>query len=86
VRLVFAELKGPVKDRLTAYGLSSRFGPDRFYPTLGTAVSAYVDTSGVNWVDWTDHHAAHDTTGIGSGWPDGVVTKDPRDGASTVRR
>jgi high affinity sulfate transporter 1 len=54
VRLVFAELKGPVKDCLSGYGLSGRFDPGRFYPTLGTAVSAYLDTTGTPWVDWTD--------------------------------
>lgn len=54
VRLVFAELKGPVKDGLAAYGLSGRFGPDRFYPTLGTAVSGYLETTGTAWVDWTE--------------------------------
>jgi MFS superfamily sulfate permease-like transporter len=54
VRLVFAELKGPVKDRLGAYGLSDRFDPERFYPTLGTAVSSYLEATGTAWVDWTD--------------------------------
>jgi high affinity sulfate transporter 1 len=54
VRLVFAELKGPVKDRLAAYGLSGRFGPERFYPTLGTAVSGYLAATCIPWVDWTD--------------------------------
>ncbi len=54
VRLVFAELKGPVKDRLRRYGLYERLGDERFYPTLGTAVAAYVTATGVEWVDWTD--------------------------------
>jgi high affinity sulfate transporter 1 len=54
IRLVFAELKGPVKDRLTHYGLGDRFGPDHFYPTIGTVVSDYVATTGTSWVDWTD--------------------------------
>jgi len=58
VRLVFAELKGPVKDRLGAYGLSGRFDPTRFYPTLGTAVSSYLETTGTTWVDWTDRTKA----------------------------
>jgi len=53
VRFVFAELKGPVKDGLRRYGLASRFDEERFYPTLGTAVSAYLDASGTHWVDWT---------------------------------
>jgi high affinity sulfate transporter 1 len=54
IRLVFAELKGPVKDRLGRYGLGTRFGPDRFYPTVGTVVSDYVESTGATWTDWTD--------------------------------
>lgn len=57
VRLVFAEMKGPVKDRMARYGLDARFGPDRFYPTLGTAVSDYLAVTGTPWVDWTDRPA-----------------------------
>jgi len=47
-----------VKDRLGAYGLSGRFDPTRFYPTLGTAVSSYLETTGTTWVDWTDRTKA----------------------------
>ena len=54
VTLVFAGLKGTVKDRLARYGMAERFGPDRYYSTLGVAVSDYVRTTGVDWVDWTD--------------------------------
>ena len=54
VHLVFAELKGPVKDRIRRYGLGERFGPDRFYPTVGTVVSDYVRRTGTRWTDWTD--------------------------------
>ncbi len=54
VELAFAELKGPVRDRLVAYGLADRMGAGRFFPTVGTAVSAYVAASGVPWVDWQD--------------------------------
>ena len=31
-----------------------RFGPDRHYPTIGSAVSDYVNTTGTRWVDWED--------------------------------
>ncbi|MFI6429100.1 SulP family inorganic anion transporter [Rhodococcus oryzae] len=41
VRLVFAEMKGPVKDRLILFGVGDRFGHDRFYPTLDAAVEAF---------------------------------------------
>jgi high affinity sulfate transporter 1 len=51
VRFAFAELKGPVWDQLVAYGIADRIG-DRFrFPTLGTAVKAYVQETGTPWVD-----------------------------------
>jgi high affinity sulfate transporter 1 len=49
VELHFAEVKDPVKDRLRRYGLLERLGPERFYPTVGTAVDAYVAETGVAW-------------------------------------
>ena len=54
VQLAFAELKGPVRDRLRAYGLAGRFTDDRFFPTLGTTVRAYLAATGVDWSDWED--------------------------------
>ena len=54
VTLAFAELKGPVKDRLRRYGLYDQIGPDRFYPTVGTAVDGYLRETGVEWVDWEE--------------------------------
>ncbi len=54
VQLVLAELKGPVKDRLRSYGLYERLGDERFFATVGSAVSGYLDASGVEWVDWSD--------------------------------
>jgi MFS superfamily sulfate permease-like transporter len=54
VTLAFAELKGPVKDRLRRYGLFEAVGPDRFLPTIGTAVDAYLDATGTTWVDWEE--------------------------------
>ena len=38
VRLLIAELKDPVKDQCGRYGLNEQFGPERFYPTVGSAV------------------------------------------------
>ncbi len=49
VELHFAEVKDPVKDRLRRYGLLEQLGPERFHPTVGTAVDAYVADSGVEW-------------------------------------
>jgi high affinity sulfate transporter 1 len=57
VDLRFAEMKDPVKDRLKRYGLFERFGADHFYPTIGSGVGAYVEATGVDWVDWEDRAA-----------------------------
>jgi high affinity sulfate transporter 1 len=54
VTLAFAELKDPVKDRLRRYGLLARIGEARCYPTIGTAVHAYVEATKTPWVDWQD--------------------------------
>jgi high affinity sulfate transporter 1 len=54
VTLAFAELKGPVKDRLQRYGLFDAIGPDHFFPTVGTAVDGYVEATGTTWVDWEE--------------------------------
>ena len=54
VELAFAELKGPVKDRLRSYGLYDRIGDDHFFPTLGTAIHGYLAATGTEWVDWSD--------------------------------
>jgi hypothetical protein len=47
-------MKGPVKDRLRAYGLYGRLGEERFFPTIGTAVNGYVRAREVAWVDWEE--------------------------------
>jgi high affinity sulfate transporter 1 len=52
--LAFAEMKDPVKDRLERYGLQKRIGPSFFFPTLGVAVKAFIDSHGVDWVDWEE--------------------------------
>jgi len=57
ITLYVAEVKGPVKDRLAAYGLLDRIGERRLFPTLGTAIDAYVEESGVDWIDWQERDA-----------------------------
>ena len=57
VELAFAEMKGPAKDKLEAYGLLELIGEHRFYSTVGAAVHAYVDEHGVEWHDWEDEKA-----------------------------
>jgi high affinity sulfate transporter 1 len=54
VTLALAEIKGPVKDALRGYGLCDRIGEDHLFPTLGTAINAYLGDTGTKWVDWSD--------------------------------
>ena len=54
IRLVIAEMKDPVVDRLREYGLGSRFPPERFAPTVGAAVDDVTgtlrgDIEGTKW-------------------------------------
>jgi high affinity sulfate transporter 1 len=54
VELAFAELKGPVKDRLRRYDLYERVGDEHMFPTLGTAIDGYLAATGTVWADWSD--------------------------------
>jgi high affinity sulfate transporter 1 len=54
IELCFAEMKDPVKDKLKRFGLFSRLGEQRFFPTLGEAVNRYVESQSVAWVDWEE--------------------------------
>jgi hypothetical protein len=58
VTLAFAELKDPVKLRLRRYGTMARIGEERCFPTIGTAVDAYLRATGEEWVDWEESHGA----------------------------
>lgn len=54
IRLVIAEMKDPVVDVLRDYGLTGRFTPDRFAPTVGAAVddvtgTLRTDLEGTKW-------------------------------------
>ena len=51
MKLCFAELKDPVKDKLRRFGLFARIGEDSFYPTIDAAVSGYLDRYRVDWED-----------------------------------
>ena len=53
---MFAEMKGPVVDVLRQYGMTDRFTPDRFAPTVGAAVDELTgsirgDLEGTKWDD-----------------------------------
>ena len=41
VKLAFAEIKGPVKDKFRRFGLMDLIGEDFVFPTVGAAVDAY---------------------------------------------
>jgi high affinity sulfate transporter 1 len=42
IELCFAEMKGPVKDKLKRFGLFSRFGQQTFFATIDDAVRAFL--------------------------------------------
>jgi MFS superfamily sulfate permease-like transporter len=54
VELCFAELKDPVKDKLKRFGLFEQIGAGSFYPTIEAAVSSYLESHAVDWVDGDD--------------------------------
>lgn len=54
IELCFAEMKGPVKDRLRRYGLFTTLGVENFFPTLGQAVDRYLAVHQVEWRDWDE--------------------------------
>jgi high affinity sulfate transporter 1 len=54
IELCFAELKDPVKDKLKRFGLFAQLGENYFFPTIGVAVSRYLETNNVEWADWED--------------------------------
>ena len=45
VRMCFAEMKDPVKEKLTRFGLMTRFGETAFFATIEEAVSGFQATS-----------------------------------------
>ena len=54
IELCFAEMKGPVRDKLKRFGLLAHLGQEAFFPTVGAAVSGYLKTHAVDWVDWEE--------------------------------
>ncbi|MEV0545610.1 SulP family inorganic anion transporter [Nocardia salmonicida] len=41
IQLIFAEMKGPIKDKLIRFGVGDRFDRTHFYPTIEAAVDAF---------------------------------------------
>lgn len=60
IDLAFAELRDPMKDRLRTFGIVEQIGHEKFYLTLGLAVRAFVEETGVEWVDWEDRPPVSD--------------------------
>jgi high affinity sulfate transporter 1 len=54
IELRFAEMKGPVKDKIKKYGLFAQFDIEHFYPTIGQAVDGYLEATKVEWHDWDE--------------------------------
>jgi high affinity sulfate transporter 1 len=49
IRLCFAELKDPVKDKLKRFGLSKERGEEDFFPTIEAAVASYLKDHQMKW-------------------------------------
>ena len=49
VKLCFAELKDPVKDKLKRFELFDAIGAASFFPTVGSSVDTYVAEHQVDW-------------------------------------
>jgi MFS superfamily sulfate permease-like transporter len=58
IELCFAELKDPVKDKIRRFGLFAQIGDSSFFPTIDAAVSSYLKTHAVDWVDWKGRNLA----------------------------
>ena len=56
VTVAFAELKGPVKDRLRSYGAFKEIGRENFFSTIGHAISEYVAEGGGDPLEWVDDY------------------------------
>lgn len=54
IELCFAEMKDPVKDKLKRFEIFTRLGERTFFGTIDEAVSAYLASHPVEWVDSED--------------------------------
>jgi high affinity sulfate transporter 1 len=59
VELHFAELKDPVRDKLKRFGLSELLA-EHYFPTIGAAISRYLEIHDVAWEDWEDQEGQKD--------------------------
>jgi len=49
VRLVFAEMKDPVRSKIERYELTRTLDPNHFFPTLTQAYKAFREETGAQW-------------------------------------
>jgi MFS superfamily sulfate permease-like transporter len=49
IRLIFAEMKDPVRTKVERYEVMPTIDPDRFFPTITQAVKAFQDETGAEW-------------------------------------
>jgi len=78
--LVFAELKGPVRDKIERYGLTRTIDPRHFFPTVESAVAAFRQMTGAEWTaadQATNDGARPGRTGAESGPPRDVSALPP---------
>lgn len=54
IEFLFAEMKDPVKDKLKRFEIFEQIGEERFFPTVGQAVSRYVEHFQIEWTDWEE--------------------------------
>jgi len=58
ITLAFTELKDPVRARLRRYGALERVPDELIFPTVGTAVTGYIEATGEDWTDWEEGGSA----------------------------
>ena len=61
VSFAFAEIKGPVKDRLRSYGAYRDSGRENFFSTIGHAVTEYLQEAGGDPLEWVDDYDGSET-------------------------
>ncbi len=62
-RLIIAEMKGKVKERLKDFGLYEQYTEDQFFPTVTSATKAYRELTGAQWVPVDPEGAAPEARG-----------------------
>jgi high affinity sulfate transporter 1 len=65
IRLVFAELKDPVRRKIERYGLTRTIESRHFFPTIEAAIAAFRGETGAQWAAAADGAAADDAAAAG---------------------